>query len=77
MRPESVRVPLPLKVLLVLDGFPFAVDVVAAVFWTNSKHDVLVVAVHPDPKLVVVHVAPVDVPGAHNETVPLVIETVA
>ena len=75
MRPESVRVPLPLKVLLVLDGVPSDVDVVAAGFCTNSRHDVPVVAVHPDPKLVVVHVVPVDVPGAHSETLPLLMAT--
>ena len=70
-----MRVPLPLKVLLVVDGVPFAVDVVAAGFCTNSRHDVPVVAAHPDPKFEVVHVVPVDVPGAHNEMVPLVMAT--
>ena len=78
MRPESVRVPLSEKVLLVVGGFPSPVDVVAAGFCANNRHDVLLVTVHPDPKFAVVHVGPIEVvPGAHSEMLPLVIFTAA
>ena len=74
-----MRVPLPLKQFTVLPPHDASeVDAVAAGFWTNSRHDVGPAAlVHCVPKFVVEHVSPVDVPGAHSETLPLVMATVA
>ena len=57
--------PLPLKILFT--DFSVA-DTVAAGFWMNNMQDV---------EMLLVHVVPQFVPGAHNVTFPLVMETVA
>ena len=60
---------MPVNVLFVLGGPPFDVDVGAAGFWINSMHEVGPAAFVQD--------VPQFVPGAHNVTLPLVMETVA
>ena len=64
--------------MFVAVGVPSPVEVVAAGFWINSMHDVLVALVHVVPKFVALHVVPVIVvPGEQSETFPLEIWTVA
>ena len=74
-----MRVPFPAKLLLVFDGVLGEVDAGAAGFWTNNMHaHVPFVLSQVVPGFEPGHVVlPVFVPGAHNETVPLAIATVA